>query len=86
VPNTQSLENQILNAYGALLDSADLARLLGYPSTDAVRTARKRGKLPVPMFKLPNRKGWFANSNEVARWLKTVSKEENPRPFNAMEK
>lgn len=76
MPTTQDLESKILVGYGALLDSSQLAKLLGYPSTDAVRTARKRGKLPIPMFRLPNRKGWYANSTEVANWLRTVAPRE----------
>lgn len=71
--NEKDLQTAILATYGAVLDSAALARVLGFPSSEAVRSARRRGTLPIHMFRLPNRKGWFASSVDVATWLQKLA-------------
>lgn len=63
------LESDLLGQYGPLLTGDALRRALGYPSMDAVRQALSRGTLPVPVFRLPNRRGTFALAKDVAHWL-----------------
>lgn len=55
--------------HGALLGGTALLAALGYPSAAALRQARRRGKITVPMFNLPGRRGYFCLTREVADWL-----------------
>lgn len=59
----------LLEAHGMILSAGATARVLGFPSTDALRLARSRGRLPIAMFKVSGRRGWFASTRDVARWL-----------------
>jgi len=64
----------LLSVYGGLVNSTSLARVLAYPSADAVRLAHRRRTLPVRMFRVPHRKGWFAATEDVAAWLESQAK------------
>jgi len=55
-----------------LLSAADTARLLGFPSTGALAKARQAGRLPIEMFQVPGRRGWFAATPTVRAWLQKV--------------
>lgn len=70
---TQALEHQLaadLEAqHGPLLNGWALYRALGLPSAEAFRQAASRGQLPVRVFTIPNRRGRFALTREVAHWL-----------------
>jgi hypothetical protein len=63
------LEALLIREFGVVVSSADAARLLGFRNTDALAKARGRGLLPIHMFRLPNRKGWFAETTAIALWL-----------------
>lgn len=54
---------------GPILGGADLAQAMGYRSLAAFRQARRRGQVEVVLFTLPNRRGVFALSLDMARWL-----------------
>jgi hypothetical protein len=56
-----------------LLSAAETARLLGYPSTSALAKARQTGRLPIQMFQVPGRRGWFAATAVVRAWLQDVT-------------
>jgi hypothetical protein len=70
--SAQRIEDGLREDFGALLTQADLARLLRYPTVQAVRKARARGNLAIPMFQLPMRRGWFATARAVAEFLATL--------------
>lgn len=55
-----------------LLSAAETARLLGYSSTGALAKARQTGRLPIEMFQVPGRRGWFATTGAVRAWLQEV--------------
>lgn len=63
------LRESLERRYGPLLTGASLRQALGYPSAAAYRQARRRQQLPVTVFCLPNRRGSFALTLEVAAWL-----------------
>lgn len=52
-----------------LMSAAETARVMGFASTEALAKARQTGRLPVEMFKLPGRRGWFASTATVRSWL-----------------
>lgn len=54
------------------LTAAETARVLGYPSTGALAKARQTGRLPIEMFQVPGRRGWFAATSVVRAWLQVV--------------
>jgi len=52
-----------------LMSAAETARVMGFTSTEALAKARLTGRLPIDMFKLPGRRGWFASTTSVRAWL-----------------
>ena len=65
----QELRAQLLEQYGPVLGGGQLRRVLGFSTAGAFRQATLRGTVPVPTFTVPNRRGRFALTQEVARWL-----------------
>jgi hypothetical protein len=60
---------RLMQEYGPFLPASATAKLLGFNSTDALRQARVRQRLPVPMFAIEGRRGWFASTTAVAAWI-----------------
>jgi hypothetical protein len=52
-----------------ILSAAETARAMGFPSSEALSKARQTGRLPIPMFQIPGRRGWFAGRHVVKAWL-----------------
>ena len=73
-------ERALSDRYGSLLTLADLAFVLHYPSVHAVRQARLRGCLPVNVFQMPGRRGWFASAKSVACLLAQLETANTDRP------
>lgn len=46
--------------------------LLAYPSVGALLQAEARGHFPIPLIKIPHRKGLFALRESVNEYLKTL--------------
>ena len=63
------LEHQLTDRHGPMVPSSVLARLLGYASPEAFRQAVTRKTIPVPIFKIKNRRGYFALTKDIANWL-----------------
>lgn len=51
-------------------------KALGYSNSKALRQARLQKRLGVRVFSVPNRKGAFALTRDVAAWLSKIGKEE----------
>lgn len=64
-----ALCEDMLARHGPLLSGPELVRALGFRNAAALRQARHRGHLAVRVFSLPNRKGPFAMTSDVADWL-----------------
>jgi len=73
VPLINALYEDLRNQHGPILGGADLSKALGYRSQAAFRQARRRGRVEVKLFSLPNRRGVFALGIEVAQWLAKAS-------------
>ena len=71
---------RLVECYGELMDSDALMRLFGCPSERALRRAAMRGALPIKVFRVPGRPGWFARTQTVAAWLATVEQDDPNRP------
>lgn len=65
----KTLGDELTACYGPVLSSRTLATVLGYTSGDAFRQALSRKTVPVPVFRMPNRRGCFALTRDVTQWL-----------------
>lgn len=63
------IEAELTRAYGPTLRGQSLASALGYSSSAALRQAARMGRVSVPLFTPQNRRGRWAMTREVARWL-----------------
>jgi hypothetical protein len=66
--------------HGPFIGSAKVANLLSFPSLSALTSARHRGKLPIAMQQLPDRKGWYARTIDVAHWIESIEQVSDSSP------
>lgn len=76
----------LLQQHGILIGGADLYRALGFDNDDAFRRARARDQIPIRIFTLPSRRGWFALTADLCQWLSLTinQKTHQPRSTEAM--
>ncbi len=65
----KALEEDLLRLHGPVLTGENLTRSLGYVSKDAFRQSITRGTVPVELFKMEGRRGYYALTKEVAKYL-----------------
>ncbi|WP_293751638.1 hypothetical protein [uncultured Paraglaciecola sp.] len=65
------IERELYRDIGPLLFGTKLYTALGFPSAHAFRQACSRNTMPVEVFNIENRRGKFALSRDVAKWLAT---------------
>lgn len=65
----RELNDELVARFGLMLPSTALAKALGYPSAQAYRQAVVRGTVPVPLFRVAHRRGYFALARDVAAWV-----------------
>ena len=63
------LEQQLFEKHGPLLGGSALHVVLGFKSAAALRQATLRDQIGVKLFSITNRRGKFALTLHVARWL-----------------
>lgn len=63
------LRDALARLHGPILGGEPLAQALGYRNGAALRQARRRGHVSLKFFMLPNRRGWYALTDDVADWL-----------------
>lgn len=68
-PTFEDLEVNLTRALGAVVGGGDLSRALGYRTQAAFRQALARDRLPVRVFEIEGRRGRFARTGDIARWL-----------------
>ena len=67
---TKKIECDLLKLFGTpILTVSDLKKAMNYSSTAAIHQAVSKGIFPIPVFKIPNRRGHFALTVEVARFM-----------------
>lgn len=71
---TGNSEVVLRGRYGELLTLNELAEVLRYKTSDAVRKSYMRGSLPVDLYRFPRKKGWFAKVAEVAECIDSMEK------------
>jgi hypothetical protein len=70
---TSELLNHMMSRFGPTLGGQDLYSALGFKTYGAFHRRRQLSEVGVHIFKLPGRRGWFARTDEVARWLEEQS-------------
>jgi len=71
---SNGLATQLFEKFGPTMGGLDLYAALGFKTYSAFHRSQQLGELGIHVFKLPGRRGWFALSNDVARWLESQSK------------
>jgi len=69
------LELTLILQFGPFIPAVRAADLLSYPSLQAFTAARRRGRLPFALCRLDGRKGWFARTKDVTRWIESVDRD-----------
>ena len=69
VDSLEELELRLTRALGAVVGGGALTRTLGYRTQGAFRQALARERVPVPGFVIDGRRGRFALTSDIARWL-----------------
>ena len=67
----------MISNFGPTLGGRDLYAALGFKTYAAFHRSQQREELGVHVFKLPGRQGWFALTDDVARWLEKQSGKQN---------
>lgn len=57
------------SSYGPLMDAKAICKVLHYPTVAALQAAKARGKLRFRTVELEGRRGLFAATADVARYL-----------------
>jgi hypothetical protein len=70
----QELEADFVKRYGFVISSDKLQEALGFPSAAAVRKALEFCRVPVPVFRMPHRRGRFVLARDLAQWLAQQSR------------
>jgi len=74
-----ALNAKLLQTYGPLMSSAEVAALLKFGSTNAMRMAIRRRQVSLRPIALPGRRGRYFSTEEVAQILETwLSAPESP--------
>lgn len=63
------MRRELLAQYGPLLGGSALHQALGFSSAASMRQAALRNQVGVRLFSINNRRGKFALTADVARWL-----------------
>lgn len=65
----------LLKEHGPLMSGEALWSSIGFKNAAAFRQAKSQGRLCVPVFSLPQRRGTFALTKDVADWIGKLSGE-----------
>jgi hypothetical protein len=65
--------DHLTQQYGPLVGGGDLAQVLGFQTTAALRQARRRGKISLRTFRIEGRQGLFALTADVSAWLAEIA-------------
>ncbi len=63
------LEDDLLKLHGPILFGESLLKALGYPTKAAFRQSLLRDTVPVPLFRMEKRRGYYALAKDVAKYL-----------------
>jgi hypothetical protein len=84
--DTTEFERSLTERYGLLVGNKDLWTALSYRTPEAFRQAYGRGRLPIHVFALPGRRGKYALTRDLARWLDSLDGDVRPPALSPCEK
>lgn len=67
-----SLLSQMLKQFGPLMGGDELHKALGFSNSAAFGQALRQGRLGVPVFDISGRRGKFALTEDVAKWVQSL--------------
>lgn len=68
----ESIVRRLTQTHGELIGGRVLAHCLGYRTDRAFQLAARSGTLPIATFELSGRRGRYAKTESVARWLASL--------------
>jgi hypothetical protein len=80
-PDTPSIESveayaaALTGVLGPLVGGARLTAALGFRTQNGFAKAHRRGRLPIPTFEIPGRRGRYAATVDLAAWLWTLRRD-----------
>lgn len=72
----------LLQEHGPLMSGEALWCCIGFKNAAAFRQAKTQGRLCVPVFSLPQRRGTFALTQDVADWIGNLAREAKEQKFS----
>lgn len=63
------LTKLLIQRYGPLITGENLVQALGYRSADAFRQSKYQNTVPIRIFKIKNRRGYYALVTDLSDWL-----------------
>lgn len=73
---TYDLTERMLKEFGPLMGGEELRRALGYRTAPAFARAVRMNAVGIPVFEIPNRRGKFALTVDVATWLAALRRKQ----------
>ena len=73
MPTTKSTYERLYLEHGEMVSGQSLVKLAGFTTSDALRTAYHRGAVGFHVFRINGRRGFFAYTSEVAKWLESLN-------------
>jgi hypothetical protein len=70
----ENLRISLQGDYGPIVGGKSLVKLLGFANGQAFRQAYFRRTLPIDVFDIPHRRGKFAFTQDIERWLSELKK------------
>lgn len=77
---SEELVEQWIARFGELMAAPALAELFKFGSLRSFRRAAAAGSLPVPVFRVAGRRGWFARTRDAAAWLEAMGGSQREAP------
>lgn len=74
----RELERELTERFGPLIGGAHLVTVAGFPTGAAFRKALHRGRVGFTVFQIAGRRGRFAWTADVARWLAQLPQVQAP--------
>lgn len=68
-----SLLQELLDEWGYVMNATGLRKALGFRSSNVLRTAISENRVPFKTFKIAGRRGPYALTADVAKWLASLS-------------
>jgi len=65
----EKVEQRIIDKYGEILTTKEIAEVLRFPTADAVTKAHQQGRLPISLTQFSGRRGFYTSAACIAKAL-----------------